>query len=155
MKRIILTAVLITTVCLTSFARKFVAEGKTFTAYGDYRIEIDDNYVTINGLQHKPYIISYANSGLETRVVITMEKNCRKYYVFSEDLSVQYVSNKDYFGVEKLDKELEKEGFMTSESSLNKAEYFRQKVITPGNNWKREKTLLIAAYFPALLNNTL
>jgi len=96
--------VLIATVCLTSFARKFVAEGKTFTAFGDYRIEIDDNYVTINGLQHKPYIISFTNSDLEARVMITMEKNCRKYYVFSDDLSVQYVSNRHYFGVEKLDR---------------------------------------------------
>ena len=71
-----------------------------------------------------------------------MEKNCRKYYVFSDTLN-QYVSNKDYFGVEKLDKELEKEGFMTSEWSLNKAEYFRQKVITPATTGSAKKPFLL------------
>ena len=153
MKRIVLTAALITAVCLTSFARKFVTEGKTHSVLGDYKIELDDNYVTVNGLQHRPYIISYENSDLQAMVVVTMERNCRKYYVISDDLSVQYVSNRKYFGVEKLDGELEEEGFRTSEKALNNTEYFRQKAITPGNGWKQDKTPLIAAYFPSLLND--
>jgi hypothetical protein len=153
MKKIFLIAVLAIAVCLSSYARKLVAEGNTYSALGKYKVEIDDKYMIINGLEHKPYVISFENSDMEARVFITMERGCRKYYVLSNDLSIQYVSTRNYFGVEKLDKELEKEGYRTSDSALNRAEYFKQKAITSGTEWKRNKTPLIAAYFPMLLNN--
>lgn len=153
MKRILLIAVFAIAVCLSSFARKYVAEGNTYSALGKYTVEIDDNYMTINGLQHKPYVISFENSDLEAKVFVTMERGCRKYYVISNDLSIQYVSTRNYFGVEMLDKALEKEGYRTPDNSLNRSEYFRQKRITSGTNWRRDKTSLIAAYFPMLLND--
>jgi hypothetical protein len=153
MKKIVLTSALIIAVCLSSFARKFVVQGDTYSTLGKYRVEIDDNYITVNGFQHKPYVITFENTGLEARVFVTMERGCRKYYIISDALSVQYVSNRHYFGVERLDKELEKEGYRTSDSALNKAEYFHQKAITGGDGWRKDKTSLIAAYFPMLLNN--
>lgn len=153
MKKIILTAVIIVAVSLSSYARKFVADGKTYSALGNYKIEIDDKYVMINGKEHKPFVISYDNSNLEVRVAVDMEKGCKKYYVISDNLCVQYVSNKHYFGVELLSKDLEKDGFKTSESALNKTEYFRQKAITSHQGWRRDNTRLIAAYYPMLLNN--
>jgi hypothetical protein len=153
MKRIFLITVIAIAVCFSSYARKLVAEGETYSALGKYKVELADKYVKINGFEHKPYVISFENSDLEARVFITMERGCRKYYVLSDDLSVQYVSTRNYFGVEKLDKQMEKEGYKTSDSDLNRREYFRQKAITPGNEWKKDKTTLIAAYFPMLLNN--
>lgn len=153
MKKIFLITVLAIAVCLSSYARKLVAEGNTYSALGKYKVEIDDKYMYFNGLEHKPYVISFENTDLEARVLITMEKGCRKYYVLSDDLSIQYVSTRNYFGVEKLDKELKNEGYSTSDSALNREEYYRQKVITRGADWKRNKTSLIAAYFPMLLNN--
>lgn len=153
MKRIFLLALFAIAVCLSSYARKLVAEGNTYTALGKYKVELDDKYVKLNGFEHKPYVISFENSDLEARVFITMERGCRKYYVLSDNLSVQYVSTRNYFGVEKLDKELEQEGYSTSNSALNRSQYFRQKAITDGNEWRRDKTSLIAAYFPMLLNN--
>jgi hypothetical protein len=153
MKRIILAAVLIVAVCLSSYARKFVAEGKTYSALGNYKVEIDDKYVMINGKEHKPFVISYDNSNLEVRIAVDMEKGCKKYYVISDNLSVQYVSNRHYFGVELLSKDLEKDGFKTSDSALNKTEYFHQKAITSHRGWRRDNTRLVAAYYPMLLNN--
>lgn len=153
MKKIFLIAVIAIAFCFSSYARKLVAEGETYSALGKYKVELDDKYVKINGFEHKPYVISFENTDLEARVFITMERGCRKYYVLSDDLSIQYVSTRNYFGVEKLDKDLEKEGYSTDDSSLNRSAYFRQKAITPGNEWKRDKTTLIAAYFPMLLNN--
>jgi hypothetical protein len=82
-----------------------------------------------------------------------MDREGKKYYVLSDNLCVQYVSNRHYFGVEKLDKEIEKDGFRTSDAALNRVEYFHQKVITTGYSWRRDNTKLIAAYFPMLLNN--
>jgi hypothetical protein len=154
MKRIILISGLIVAICLSSFGRKFVSAGDTHSPLGKYKIEVDDNYMMINGSQHKPYFISFENSDMEVRVAVTMEKGCRKYYVLSDNLSLQYVSNRHYFGVEMLDGELDKDGFRTSTESLNKSEYFHQKAITGGEKWKRDKTPLIAVFFPQLINNT-
>jgi len=153
MKRIILLAGLILAVSLASYARKFVAEGKTYSALGNYTIQIDDKYVMINGKEHKPFVITYENSNMEVRVAVDMDKEGKKYYVISDNLSVQYVSNRHYFGVEKLAPELEKDGYKTSDAALNRVEYFHQKVITTHQGWRRDNTKLIAAFFPMLLNN--
>ena len=153
MKRIVLTFVLITAVCFGSFARKLVREGKTNTSFGKYKIEVDDGYMMVNGKQHKPYVITYENSNFEVRVAIDMEKGKKTYYVLSDVLSVKYVSNRQYFGVEKLGNELEKDGYTTSESALNSEQYFHQKVLTSRQGWRRDNTGLIAAFYPMLLNN--
>lgn len=154
MKRIILISGLIAAVCLSSYGRKFVSSGDSHSPLGKYRIEVDDNYMMINGFQHKPYVISFENTDMEIRVAVTMEKGCRKYYVLSDNLSLQYVSNRHYFGVQLLDKDLEKDGFRTSTASLNRSEYFHQKAITGGEKWRRDKTPLIAVFYPQLISNT-
>jgi hypothetical protein len=153
MKRIILAAVLIIALSAVSFARKLVAEGKTLTALGNYKIELADNPVTMKGEECKAFIISYENSPMEVTVVVTKDRKCRRYVVLSDKLSVQYVCNENYFGVERLDKTFEKEGYRTSDSALNVTEYFHQKVLGPGRKVVLEATQLIASYFPMLLNN--
>src|SRR5512138_1584199 len=153
MKRIILAAVLIVAVCLSSYARKFVAEGKTWSTLGKYKIEVDDKYMTINGKQHRPYVITYENSDLVVRVAVDMDRGVKKYFVISDDLSVQYIASRKYFGVQRLSGELEAEGYKTSDTALNRNEYFHQKALTTGMSWRRNNTKLVAAYFPMLLNN--
>ena len=71
----------------------------------------------------------------------------------SDKLSVQYVCNGEYFGVEKLDKALRKEGMTTSDSELNLQEYYHQKLISQTRLSEIESTKLIAVYFPLLINN--
>lgn len=154
MKRLILAAVLIMILSTASFARKLIAEGKSFTAFGNYKIELADNPVQIKGEDCTAYIISYENSPLEVKVIICKEKNCKRYVVLSDKLSVQYVCHGSYFGVEKLDKSFEKEGFKTSDAALNRGEYFHQKVLGPGQKPELEANHLIASYFPMLLNST-
>jgi hypothetical protein len=153
MKRIFLAAALILAVSITSFARKFVAEGKTYSALGNYTLEIADNPIILNGKELKAFVISYANSNMEVTVAFDKDRKGMKYYVLSDVLSVQYVCNGTFFGIAKLDKELEKDGYKTSESALNKSEYFHQKVITRGGSCDLDNSKLIAAYFPMLLNN--
>lgn len=153
MKRIFLAAALIFAVTMTSFARKFVAEGKTYSALGNYKIELADNLITLNGKELKAFIISYANTNMEVTVAFDKNRKGMKYFVLSDNLSVQYVCNGDYFGVAKLDKELEKDGHKTSDSALNRSEYFHQKIITTGSNCDLDNSKLIAVYFPMLINN--
>jgi hypothetical protein len=154
MKRLFFAAVLIVAFSTASFATEVVAEGKTHSALGDYKIEIADNSVMINGEEFTPFIISYQNSPLEVKVAVRKEGNCRNYYVLSDKLSVQYVCNEYYFGVERLDKSFEKEGYSTSDEALDRNEYFHQKVLTSGKGYELGNTMLIAAYFPRLIKNS-
>jgi hypothetical protein len=88
---------------------------------------------------------------MEVTLVICKDKKCKRYVVLSDKLSVQYVCNATYFGVERLDKSFEKDGYKTSDASLNKTEYFHQKVLGSGQKDELEAIQLIAAYFPFLL----
>ena len=150
----ILFAVLLLGFCSATFARNIVAEGKTFSSLGDYKIETADNPFLMKGQDCKAYLVSYANSPLEVTVVVCKDRKCKRFVVLSDKLSVQYVCNQDYFGVERLDKSFEEEGFTTNDAELNKLEYFHQKVLGPGQKGDLEATQLVAAYFPFLLNNT-
>ena len=111
MKRMFFLALLTVAFGSATFARELVAEGKTNSALGDYRIEKADNPVIINGEELKAFIISYQNSPMEVTIVIRKGKDCKNYIVLSDKLSVQYVCNENYFGVEMLDKSLVVEGF--------------------------------------------
>jgi hypothetical protein len=154
MKTLIFGALLTMAFSSASFAREFVAGGKSNTALGDYKIEIADNPVIINGEKLKTYIISYQNSPMEVTVVIQNGKKCRNYIVLSDKLSIQYVCNENYFGVQKLEKVFEKEGYKTDDVALNRGEYFHQKVLSPGKRDELESAHLIACYFPMLINDT-
>ncbi len=154
MKRLITLAVLIIACCTVSFASKVVAEGKTHSVLGDYKIESLDNPVMINGKELKAFSISYENTGMKTTVAIEKTLKCKKYYVLTDQLSVQYVCNGHYFGVERLDKKLENDGLKTSNDDLDNFQYYHQKVLSSGTNTDLENTKLIAAYFPFLLKNT-
>jgi hypothetical protein len=154
MKKMLFLALLTIVLGSATYAREFVAEGKTFSALGDYRIEKADNPVIINGEEFKAYEISYQNTPMKVTIVIKKGKDCKNYIVLSEKLAIQYVCNENYFGVEKLDKSLVVEGFKPTEAGLNRSEYFHQKKLASGMRGELENTQLIAAYFPLLLMNS-
>lgn len=155
MKRMFFAALLFVAFSSASFSREFVAGGKTHSALGDYKIEIADNPVTINGEELKAYVISYQNSPMEVKVVIKKDKKCKNFIVLSDKLSVQYVCNGDYFGVQKLDNSLQIEGFKSSDEVLNRTEYYHQKLLVQGKQGDVEAAMLIAAYFPMLIKDEL
>ncbi len=154
MKRFITAAVLIIAFCTASFATKVVAEGKTHSVLGDYKIESLDNPVMINGKELKAFTVTYQNTGLKTTIAVEKTFKCKKYYVLTDMLSIQYVCNGHYLGVERLDKKLEKDGYMTSNDDLDNFQYYHQKVLSRGTGTDVENTKLIAAYFPFLFKNT-
>ncbi len=154
MKKMLILALLIVAFGSASFSREFVAEGKTHSALGDYRIEKADNPVIINGVEHKAFIISYQNSPMEVTIVVRDGKKCKNYIVLSDKLSVQYVCNENYFGVEKLDNSLVVEGFTSNDALLNRTEYFHQKKLASGQRGEVENAQLIATFFPMLITNS-
>ena len=153
MKRMFFLALLTVAFGSATYARELVAEGKTNSAMGDYRIEKADKPVIINGEELKAFIISYKNSPMVVTIVIRQGKNCKNFIVLSDKLSVQYVCNENYFGVDMLDKSLVVDGFNPTDASLNRSEYFHQKKLAHGKRGELENTQLIAAYFPLLINN--
>jgi hypothetical protein len=154
MKKMLFLALLTIAFGSATYAREFVAEGKTYSALGDYRIEKADNPVIINGESLRAFVISYQNSPMEVTIVIRPGEKCKNYIVLSDRLSVQYVCNENYFGVEKLDKSLVVDGFNLTDAALNQSEYFHQKKLAHGKRGELENTQLIAAFFPMLLANS-
>jgi hypothetical protein len=151
MKRVVLSTIVILALSTASFAGKFVAEGESNSALGNYRIEMDDNLITLNGKAHLPYIITYENTGMKVRVAVDMDRRCKKYYVLSDNLSVQYICARQLIGIEFLDKSLENDGFKTSVENLNRKANFQQKVIGKSSRDILENTKLIACFYPMLL----
>jgi hypothetical protein len=154
MKNLIFAVLLIVVFSTASFAKEVIAEGETYSTLGSYKIALAENPVTINGEELKAYIISYQNTPMEVTVAIKKDKKCKSYLVLSDKLSVKYVCNKNYFGVEMLNKKINMEDsdYETSDASLNRNEYFHQKVLAPGIRGEIENAQLIAAFFPRLLN---
>jgi hypothetical protein len=153
MKRVVLSAMFIVALSVASFATKYIATGKTWTVIGDYKIEVAETPVVLNGKELKTYVISYDNSNEKVTVAVDKQKKHSNYLVISEKLNVQYVSNSSYFGVEKLGKEYTKLGFKTKDEAINRSAYFHQKVISTEPAGALENTKMIAAYFPALVND--
>jgi hypothetical protein len=151
MKRVLFAGLLLLAFSTASFSKEIVASGKTHTTVGDYKIEVADQPLTVNGEELKTFVISYQNSPLKVTVAVKKDKDCKNYFVLSEKLSVQYVCTDDYFGIQKLDKSLDIAGFSNSDEALDRSQYFRQKLLVPGKSSEIESTQLIAAYFPLLI----
>lgn len=154
MKRMYFITVLILTISTASFSKEFVSSGQTHSTFGDYKIEIADNKLTINGKQLNTYQISYQNTNMIITVTIMEDKKCKKYITLSEKLTVQYVFCKKRFGVEKLEKIFNIDGYLTTYEALNTNEFFYQKVLTTGERGDKENMQLLAAYFPFLIRGT-
>lgn len=152
MKRVLTSALLIVFVSCASFGlgKRLVAEGKSFTPLGSFKIETADEPVVINGVQLETYTISYENSDLTLTIAIENNKDCKRYITVSDKLSVQYVCYETHFGVEKLSNG--PSGFTTSDSEINRSAYFHQRVLTPGKNDQVTCMKLIGAYFPELIS---
>jgi hypothetical protein len=153
MKRMIFTALIIVLVSVVSYARKFVADGKTFTSMGNFKIETADQLLVLNGVELSTYLITYDNSNLRITIAIDKDNKSCRFLTLSDKLSVQYVCCKSYFGIEKLDLKYGKAGLSTSDAALNRDAYFHQKVISTGDTDLISCMRLIASYYPSLLND--
>lgn len=152
MKRLITVAVLVLLAGTVAFTQRVVAKGSSLTAFGDYKIQLMDENVSMLGKECKSYLITYKDTPLEVSVIIYKDKKCKRFVTLSDKLSVAYVCNGQYFGVEKLGKSFEAEGYKTSDQTMDRYAYFHQKVITNGDGTDLENTQLIAAFFPMLVN---
>lgn len=150
-----LAVVLLLTIILipSGIAEKLISTGDSFTKLGKYKIEIAESPIILNGKELKTYLVTYENAGFNLQVTAEKSGDEIKFLAISDALSVQYVSHLNYFGVEKIDQKYVDSVLKTSYAALDRNEYFHQKVITSWEVTELEKIRLIAAYYPALLNN--
>ena len=154
MKRMISLIAIVSILSLTCFAKAPVAKGKTHSSLGNYVVENAVNPIVVDGKELKTYVVSYENSDMTVRVGIDKSsKTCTKYIVVSDELTVQYECNKRVFGVKKVDKEYQNDGFVTTDLNLNKSEYFHQKVLTQLEMTDLEHVTLISVYYPKLVKD--
>ena len=152
MKRIMFCMLLFAGLSALSFG-KVIARGESNTAFGTYTIELSDQPVTLAGEEMKCYLISYEKSPLQVKVLVDKEKNCQNYVVLSDELSVMYTCDGQFFGVKKLDGKYSKNGLSTCDEKLDRSDYFHQKVIARGQTQDFDATVLIASYFPELIKD--
>jgi len=155
MKRITLITLLLLTVSMVSMGNKIVAKGQSNTTFGDYKIEQLDDHMVLNGKELDQYLITYEKSNIKVMVVLDKQKKCKKYYVLTDKLPVQYECNGTYFGIKKLDKDLSAKGFTTSLDNLNREEFYHQKVLTSETTATLDHLHLIASYYPGLFKEKL
>jgi len=150
MKTIILTTALILLSCMLTMGNKTVAKGSSNSPFGDYKIEKLEDHMTLNGVELDKYMITYEKSDLKVVVVLDKQKTCKKYYVLTDEIPVQYECNGLYFGIKKLDNNLMANGFATNLENLNREGYYHQKVIASGTTETVDHLQLIACYYPEL-----
>lgn len=152
MKKMLFTIILVLAVCMSGSASKKIARGKTHSDFGKYTIEKADKQVLINGKALDAFVITYDNSPVKLTIAMEKDGNCRRYYTLNKDLSVMYVRTPEYFGIQRLATNLEKEGYATNNKHLNRRQYFYQRVIAGSGYGDRGNSMLIAANYPFLVN---
>ncbi len=150
MKRISLVLVLFAVFSVLSFG-KVIVRGESNTPFGAYTIERLDETVMLAGEEMKCYLISYEKSPLQVKVLVDKEKKCKNYLVISNDLSVMYTCNGEYFGINRLSDKYKAAGLETADENLDRFDYFHQKVISRGFTEEFDATMLIASYFPEVI----
>ena len=150
MKRIVLTTALVLIISLASFANQLLSQGHSNSQFGDYKIEALDNRMPFKDKELDLYQITYEKNGLTVVVALDKDKKCKKYYVLSDKLPMQYECNGVYFGVKLLDNDLLYNGFPITLDSVNKTEFYSQRVLATGITDTLDHLNLIAAYYPGL-----
>jgi len=149
MKKIVLTTVLILIISVVTFANQVLFQGNSNSQFGAYVIVALDNHMPFKDKELAQYQITYENGQTVVVAVENLEK-CKKYYVLSDKLPMQYECNGVYFGVKLLDNNLLYNGFPITLDSVNKTEYYSQRVLARGVNGTLDHLNLIAAYYPGL-----
>lgn len=139
---------------LTSYAKSPIAEGNTHSCLGTFVVENSIKPIVVDGRSLTTYTITYENSEETIRIGIDdSDRKCTKYLVVSGNLSIQYDCNSKYFGVEKLDRKYHNDGFKTSDLTLDREQFFHQKILTQNKISQIDQVKLISVFFPKLVKD--
>jgi hypothetical protein len=148
MKKFFLTTALVLMVAMLTMGNRIVARGSSNSAFGEYKIEQLEDHMMCKGNELDKFMITYENTDLKVVVVLDKQQKCKKYYVLTDQAPVQYECNGLYFGIKKLDNDLQTVGFTTCLDKLNREVYYHQKVIGGGTTETVDHLQLIASFYP-------
>lgn len=131
-----------------------VAQGETHSKLGIYTVERADDFEMIKGDPLRAYHINYDNSPDTICVAVDdSKKRVTRYLVICDNLVIEYICHKDFFGARLIDGRFMEEGLSTPMHKLDKKEYYHQKLITRNPQSETEYLKLISVFFPKLIKD--
>lgn len=126
--------------------------GNSLTNFGKYTIVKSDAPMVVDNKVVKTFDLMYENTSAPVRIGVVETKNCTNFLLRSDEFEIQYVCRNNVFGVKKMDKKFRELPAEATDSKLNKASYFAQRIICQNPKTEDELLGLIACYFPHLVN---
>ena len=128
-----------------------ILSGNSLTDLGNYSIVKSEVPMVVNDQVLNTYDLVYENASKPVRIGVISEKKCTTFLVRSNEVEVQYVSQKGIFGVKKMDKQYRELTAATADTKIDKVNYYSQRVISQKAKTEKELLGLIACYFPVLV----
>ncbi len=148
------------TICISIFSLSVSAKikdgkalsGKSLTDFGNYTIIKSENPMIVNGQTLETFDLSYENTNYPIQIGVVNEKKCMNFIVRSDEFEIQYVCNRNVFGVKKMENKYKQFPDEANLARLNSVNYYAQRVISRNPKTQDELLGLIACYFPNLVN---
>ncbi len=128
-----------------------VVSGNSMTELGTYSVVKAEVPMVVNEQALETYDLVYENASKPVKIGVINEKKCTTFLVRTDEVEVQYVCEKDVFGVRKIDKKYRELEEKSSDSKMDRINYLSQRVITQKPKNQNELLGLIACYFPVLV----
>jgi hypothetical protein len=126
--------------------------GESYTEFGDYSIKVSDTPLVIDGVSIPTYEIEYSNLNDVVKIGIDEQKRCKNFIVKHPGFEIQYVCNKNGFGVRFMEEEYASLQPGIINAIMDNNQYNYQRVIVPAEKPTEDLLHLIACYFPQLIS---
>jgi len=151
----------ILTVCLLLVSLFAVAKekgtsqlsGQSLTELGQYNIRITDDAIQVGDELLKTYELKYTNCDTPVLIGVKKTKKCVNFIVRTDNFEIEYVCNKNVFGVKRVNKEYQTISTVAINEMLDNVDFFHQRVISQYPKTEKELLGLIACYFPSLIKD--
>lgn len=125
--------------------------GQSLTELGQYNIRVSDDAMQFGDELLKTYELKYTNYDSPVLIGVKKTRKCMKFIVRTDNFEIEYVCNKNVFGVKRIDKEYQTIPTAEINQMLDNADFYSQRVISQYPKTEEELLGLIACYFPALI----
>lgn len=125
--------------------------GQSLTELGQYSIRSSTEAMTVGDEMLKTYELNYTNSDSPVLIGVKKTKKCKSFIVRTDKFEVEYVCNKNVFGVKRINKEYQTISTAVINQMLDNADFYSQRVISQYPKSDEELLGLIACYFPSLI----
>lgn len=126
--------------------------GQSLTELGQYSIRITDDAMQFGDELLTTYELNYTNYDSPVLIGVKKTKKCMNFIVRTDNFEIEYVCNKNVFGVKRINKEYQTISTAAINQMLDNADFYSQRIISQYPKTEEELLGLIACYFPLLIN---